>query len=193
MYYILDSKGGFRYSDATNKNYSDWTLTPVPQPCWSPRFSGIRDDTTGEWSGVWVQEVEPVPTAEEMCFRIDAYADEMRRLVAVDPLRAVEYERTAAEAQAFKDAGYPEDAVPRTVAAWAIMGRTAEEAADGILTEAAKYAEVLYLVRERRLEAKELIRRKLAAGEIDEARQVVDDAIKAIQTAVSGSRSSEDL
>ncbi|POA49426.1 phage tail protein [Pseudomonas sp. MPR-ANC1] len=128
-----------------------------------------------------------------MCFRIDAYADEMRRLVAVDPLRAVEYERTAAEAQAFKDAGYPEDAVPRTVAAWAIMGRTAEEAADGILTEAAKYAEVLYLVRERRLEAKELIRRKLAAGEIDEARQVVDDAIKAIQTAVSGSRSSEDL
>ncbi|PNA66102.1 phage tail protein, partial [Pseudomonas sp. FW305-76] len=85
------------------------------------------------------------PTAEEMCFRIDAYADEMRRLVAVDPLRAVEYERTAAEAQAFKDAGYPEDAVPRTVAAWAIMGRTAEEAADGILTEAAKYAEVLYL------------------------------------------------
>ncbi|POA25691.1 phage tail protein [Pseudomonas sp. FW305-3-2-15-E-TSA2] len=121
-----------------------------------------------------------------MCARIDNYADQARQTVAGDPLRAVEYERAAGEAQAFKDAGYPEDAVPRTVAAWAITGRTPQEAADSILTEAAQYAEVLYQIRERRLEAKELIKAKLAAGSIDEAKQIADEAIKAIQAAVTG-------
>ncbi|WP_256657002.1 hypothetical protein [Pseudomonas sp. BGI-2] len=186
MYYILDSKGGFLYSDADNKNYPNWTLIPLPQPCWNPRFAGARDKATGEWTGMWLQDGEPAPTAEELCVRIDNYADEMRRLVAGDPLRAVEYERAAAEAQQFKDDGYPDNAVPRTVAAWAITGRTPREAADSILAEAEQYAEVLYQIREHRLQAKELIKQKIAAGAAAEAKQIADDAIKAIQTAVAG-------
>jgi len=186
MYYILDSKGGFLYSDATNKDCPNWTPIPLPQPCWNPRFAGSRNDTTGEWTGMWLQDGEPDPTAEELCLRIDTYADEMRRLVAGDPLRAVEYERAAAEAKQFKEDGYPDDAVPRTVAAWAITGRTPREAADSILGEAAQYAEVLYQIREQRLQAKELIKEKVAAGAAMEAKHIADDAIKAIQAAVAG-------
>ncbi|WP_423205016.1 hypothetical protein PGC34_05970 [Pseudomonas kribbensis] len=186
MYFILDSNGEFLYSDATNKNYLDWTLIPLPQPCWNPRFSGARDKTTGEWTGVWLQDGEPVPTAEDICFRIDTYADEMRRFVAGDPLRAVEYGRVIAETQQFKDDGYPGSAVPRTVAAWAITGRTPREAADSILAEAKQYTEVLSKIRDLRLQARELIKQKIASGATEDAQQIANDAITAIQAAVSG-------
>ncbi|WP_141231882.1 hypothetical protein [Pseudomonas sp. Irchel s3h9] len=188
MYYILDSKGGFLYSDASNKNYSDWTLIPLPQPCWNPRFTGARDKETGEWTGMWVQDGEPVPTADEICLRIDTYADEIRRLVAGDPLRAVEYERATAEAQQFKDDGYPGDAVPRTVAAWAITGRTPREAADSMLAEASQYVQVLNFIRENRLQAKEQIKQKIATGATIEAKQIADEAIIAIQAAAADVR-----
>lgn len=188
MYYILDSNGGFLYSDASNRNYPDWTLMPLPQPCWNPRFTGARDKETGEWTGIWVQDGEQTPTADEMCLRIDTYADEMRRLVAGDPLRAVEYERATAETQQFKDEGYPVDSVPRTVAAWAITGRTPREAADSMLAEAAQYAQVLNQIREHRLQAKQQIKQKIAAGATMEAKQIADKAIIAIQATVADFR-----
>lgn len=186
MIFVIDQNGRFLYSADASAEATHWTAAPLPQPCWNPRFKGTRIRETGEWKGQWEHDGEPVPTAADLCARIDNYADQARQTVAGDPLRAVEYERAAGEAQAFKDAGYPADAVPRTVAAWAITGRTPQEAADSILTEAAQYAEVLYQIRERRLEAKELIKAKLAAGAIDEAKQIADEAIKAIQAAVTG-------
>ncbi|WP_256584861.1 MULTISPECIES: phage tail protein [unclassified Pseudomonas] len=186
MIFVIDQNGRFLYAADAPGEAAHWTAAPLPQPCWNPRFKGTRIRETGEWKGQWEHDGEPVPTAADLCARIDNYADQARQTVAGDPLRAVEYERAAGEAQAFKDAGYPEDAVPRTVAAWAITGRTPQEAADSILTEAAQYAEVLYQIRERRLEAKELIKAKLAAGSIDEAKQIADEAIKAIQAAVTG-------
>jgi len=186
MIYVIDQNGLFLYAADNSAGAKHWTIAPLPQPCWNPRFKGTRIKESGEWIGQWEHDGEPVPTAADLCARIDNYADQARQIVAGDPLRAVEYERAASEAQAFKDAGYPADAVPRTVAAWAITGRTPQEAADSILTEAAQYAEVLYQIRERRLEAKELIRGKIAAGAIDEAKQIAADAIKDIQTAVTG-------
>lgn len=188
MYYILDSNGGFLYSDASNKNYPDWTLIPIPQPCWNPRFTGARDKLTGEWTGKWVQDGEQQPSADEMCLRIDNYADEMRQLLAGDPLRAAEYERAIAEARQFKDESYPDDAVPRTVAAWAITGRTPREAADSMLAEADQYAQVLNQIREHRLQAKAQIKQKIAAGATLEAKQIADTAITAIQAAAAGVR-----
>lgn len=192
MIFVIDQNGGFLYAADAPAGAANWTAVQLPQPCWNPRFKGSRINDTGEWKGQWEHDGEPVPTAADLCARIDSYADQARQVVAGDPLRAVEYERAAAEAQAFKDAGYPVDAVPRTVAAWAIMGRTPAEAADGILTEAAKYAEVLYMVRERRLEAKELIKSKIAAGAIDGAKRLADEAIKAIQAAVTGQGAATD-
>jgi hypothetical protein len=186
MIFVIDQTGRFLYATDAPAGALDWTAVQLPQPCWNPRFKGERISDTGEWKGQWEHDGEPVPTVAELCATIDNYADQARRRVAVDPLRAVEYERTAAEAQAFKDAGYPADAVPRAVAAWAIMGRTPQQSADSILTEAAQYAEVLYLLREQRLEAKELIRRNVAAGAVDEAKRVADEAIKAIQTVMTG-------
>lgn len=124
--------------------------------------------------------------SEELLYRIDAAADAARARVAGDPLRAVEYDRARIEAQAFADAGYPADAVPRTVAAWAINGRTAQQAANSILAEAAAYTEALYVIRETRLAAKEQIRTLMAAGEVEQAQQVVEHTVAAIEAAVAG-------
>jgi len=125
-------------------------------------------------------------TLSEICQKVDIAADRARRAVAGDPLRAVEYDRARIEAQAFADAGYPADAVPRTVAAWAINGRTAQQAADSILAEAAAYTEALYVIRETRLAAKEQIRTLMAAGEVEQAQQLAEQTIAAIEAAVAG-------
>jgi hypothetical protein len=186
MIFIISAAGSFLHTAEDAAGYSNWTTEPLPQPCWNPRFVGKRDKETGEWVGDWVHDGEPAPTDYELCAKIDFFADKVRQAVAGDPLRAVEYDRAASEAQVFKDAGYPADAVPRTVAAWAINGRTAVEAADSILTEATQYAEVLYLIRERRLQAKELVRQKIAVGAFKEAKQITADAVEAIQTAATG-------
>ena len=132
--------------------------------------------------------VTPSPqiTATSLCQQIDAAADTARRAVAGDPLRAVEYERAASEAQAFKDAGYPASAVPRTVASWAIGGRTAQQAADNILLESAAYTEALYQIREARLGAKELIRQAMAAGDVDQAQDIAAETIASIEASISG-------
>ncbi|WP_313279814.1 hypothetical protein [Stutzerimonas balearica] len=121
-----------------------------------------------------------------LCTRVDATADTARARVAGDPLRAVEYDRARIEAQAFADAGYPADAVPRTVAAWAISGRTPQQAADSILAEAAAYSEALYVIRETRLAAKEQIRALVNVGEVEQAQQLTEQTIAAIAAAVAG-------
>lgn len=139
------------------------------------------------WDGKMFTAPQAVmPSADELCTRVDTAADAARARVAGDPLRAVEYDRAAAEAQAFADAGYPAAAVPRTVAAWAINGRTAREAADSILAEAAAYTEALYVIRETRLAAKEQIRSLMAADEVEQAQQLAEQTIAAIEAAVAG-------
>jgi hypothetical protein len=129
--------------------------------------------------------IEPI-TAIGLCLAIDTAADAARRAVAGDPLRAVEYERAADQAQAFKAAGYPAEDVPRTVSAWAIGGRTAQQAADSILAESAAYTEALYQIREARLGAKELVRQAMAAGEAEQAQDIAVETIANIEVAVAG-------
>lgn len=128
----------------------------------------------------------PALTVSDLCRAIDSAADTARAAVAGDPLRAVEYEKAAAEAQAFKAAGYPAEAVPRTVSAWAINGRTAQQAADSILAEAAAYNEALYQIREARLQAKALVRAAMDAGQVELAKGIAAETIAAIAAAVAG-------
>ncbi|MBF3054127.1 hypothetical protein HKW90_06960 [Pseudomonas aeruginosa] len=127
-----------------------------------------------------------LPTSSELCSRIDSAADTARTAVVGDPTRTIEYERAAAEAAQFKAAGYPAENFPRTVAAWAINGRTAQQAADSILAEAADYTESLYQIRETRLQAKELVRQAMEAGDTQQAQAIAAETIAAIQAAVAG-------
>lgn len=127
----------------------------------------------------------PAPTDEALCQRIDTAADASRRAVAGDPLRAVEYDRARLAAEQFAAADYQGE-VPAMVAAWAINGRTAQQAADDILLEAASYTSALELLRTTRLAAKEQVRALMAAGEVEQAQQVVDQAVEAIEAAVAG-------
>lgn len=124
-------------------------------------------------------------TTDELCTRIDTAADTARARVAGDPLRAVEYDRARIAAEHFAAAGYQGD-VPPMVAAWAINGRTPREAADDILHEAAQYTAALIALRETRLAAKEQVRALMGASEVEQAQQVVEQTVAAIQAAVAG-------
>jgi len=158
-----------------------------PLLCWQPVGQARGCGPGWLWDGeTFTAPASLSPDAEELCISIDAAADAARARVAGDPLRAVEYDRARIEAQAFAEAGYPADAVPRTVAAWAINGRTAQQAADSILAEAAAYTEALYVIRETRLAAKDQIRMLMAAGEVEQAQQLAEQTIAAIEAAVAG-------
>jgi len=125
------------------------------------------------------------PTIASLCAEIDHEADLARVAVAGDPLRAVEYQRAADEAQAFKDAGYPQ-AVPPMVAAWAIGGRTAKQAADNILAEAAAYNGALVWLRTTRLAAKEQVREMMESEQYEAARTLASATVSAIRASVAG-------
>jgi hypothetical protein len=172
------------------KHYKD----PVTGQVYAYEADGTQDDfipanlvaITVEEAAILTQSpAEPV-TVVSLCAQLDAVADSARHQVAGDPLRAVEYERAATEAQAFAAAGYPEGEVPRTVAAWAINGRSARQAADSILAEATAFTEALYQIRETRLQAKELVRQAMAEGNPEQAQDIAAEAIAAIEAAVAG-------
>jgi len=129
--------------------------------------------------------LSPAPDLAIHLAAIDSAADTARARVAGDPLRAVEYDRARIAAEQFAAAGYEGD-VPPMVAAWAINGRTAQEAADDILHEAAQYTAALIALRETRLAAKEQVRILMAAGDIEQAQQVVEQTVAAIGAAVAG-------
>jgi hypothetical protein len=135
---------------------------------------------------VLVDSAVEQPSCLELCAQIDEAADRARETVAGDPLRAVEYQRAADEAQAFKDAGYPAEAVPPMVAAWAIGDRTAQQAADNILAEAAAYNAALVWLRATRLAAKEQIRALMEAERPEDAKALADETVANIQAAVQG-------
>ncbi|MEN3030297.1 hypothetical protein [Chromobacterium amazonense] len=91
------------------------------------------------------------------CQQIDAAADDARRAVLGDPLRAVEYQRAEAEAAAFKAAGY-KGAMPPCVQSWAdAAGLEPQAAADSILGEAAAWNKALHQLRAIRLRAKQAV------------------------------------
>ena len=120
-----------------------------------------------------------------LCQQVDDAADVARRAVVGDPLRAVEYERAAAEARAFTDAGY-QGTVPPMVAAWAISGRTPQQAAEDILNEAAQYNGALVQLRTTRLQGKELIRAAMAADDIGQAQDIAAETVAAIEATAAG-------
>ncbi|BCR26630.1 hypothetical protein [Aquipseudomonas alcaligenes] len=155
-------------------------LTPLPRP-----------SADYQWTGTaWVldadlQAANLLALQASLCAQIDAAADTARRAVAGDPLRAVEYDRARLQAEQFAAAGY-EGEVPAMVAAWAINGRSPQQAADSILAEAAAYTHALELLRTTRLAAKEQVSTLMAAGEVEQAQQLTDQTIAAIETAVAG-------
>ncbi|MDF2073186.1 phage tail protein [Pseudomonas mendocina] len=124
-------------------------------------------------------------TAAALCQRIDTAADAARRAVAGDPLRAVEYDRARVQAEQFAAADYQGE-VPAMVAAWAINGRTPQQAADSILAEASAYTNALELLRTTRLAAKEQVRALMAANQVEQAQQLTDQTIASIKAAVAG-------
>lgn len=154
------------------------TLEPRPSPDHS--WNGSAWDFDADLQAINLKVLQAT-----LCQQVDTAADTARAAVAGDPLRAVEYDRAASEAQAFAAAGY-QGTVPPMVAAWAINGRTAQQAADDILREAAQYNGALVQLRATRLQAKELIRQAMANGNVEQAQDIAAETIAAIEAAVAG-------
>ncbi len=129
--------------------------------------------------------IPQIPTSEYLCSQIDTAADVARRAVAGDPLRAVEYANAATEAQAFAASGY-QGSVPPMVAAWAINGRTPQQAADSILAQAAQYNAALVQLRTLRLQAKENIRVAMTEGNLIQAQDITAATEALITSTVAG-------
>lgn len=163
-------------------------VQPSEPPAIGPRQSLQElppESVDGTWRQRWSISTQPPTSAEELCAAIDAAADAARQAVAGDPLRAVEYDRARIDAEQFAAAGY-QGAVPPMVAAWAIGGRTPQQAAENILQEAAQYTAALEQLRTVRLAAKEQVRALVSAGELSQAQTVADQTVAAIHAAVTG-------
>jgi len=151
------------------------------------QFANRQPGMAEEWLNEDSSELQPSPRdiEFELCTRIDTAADTARARVAGDPLRAVEYDRARIDAEGFAAANYQGE-VPPMVAAWAINGRTAQEAADDILHEAAQYTAALVALREIRLAAKEQVRVLMAKGKIEQAQQLAEQTTSVIESSVVG-------
>ena len=94
--------------------------------------------------------------------------------------RALEYDLTAAEATAFKSAGYVGEA-PRSVSIWAqIQNISAQEACDQILFAREQYVNLLLSIREVRLQAKADIAAAADEAAIASIKETAIDALTQI-------------
>ncbi|MFY1021510.1 hypothetical protein [Ectopseudomonas khazarica] len=183
---LADHRGEV-YSTATGEAQQHDALGALPEDL----TTEPRPSADHRWSGsAWAFDAELQAANQQallasLCQSIDTAADLARRAVAGDPLRAVEYDRARLAAEQFAAADYQGE-VPAMVAAWAINGRTPQQAADSILAEAAAYTHALELLRTTRLAAKEQIRALMAANQVDQAQQVADQTIASIEAAVAG-------
>lgn len=183
---VADHRGTV-YSTATGAAQQHDALGELPSGLTvAPRPSADHLWTGSDWAlDQALQAANRLALQTSLCTQIDNAADAARRAVAGDPLRAVEYDRARIEAEAFAAAGYQGE-VPPMVAAWAINGRTPQQAAESILAEAAQYTAALVQLRQVRLAAKEHIRALMAAGEVEQAQQLAAQTIAAIEAAVAG-------
>lgn len=183
---VADHRGTV-YSTATGAPQQRAALGELPEGLTTePRPSPDHGWTGSAWAfDAAVQASNRLALQNALCASVDAAADAARHTVAGDPLRAVEYDRARLEAEQFAAANY-QGAVPPMVAAWAINGRTAQQAADNILAEAAQYTDALVQLRTVRLQAKEQIRALMAAYQIEQAQQLAEQTIAAIGAAVAG-------
>lgn len=129
---------------------------------------------------------DAIATLSELQLRVDKAADAARQAIVVDPVRALEYEKAAADAQMFVDLEYPNDNIPRSVSAWAIDGRSPRDAADSILAEAANYNNALYTLRETRLAIKSQLASLYNSGNVSSALLLADATVNMIEQSVAG-------
>jgi len=120
---------------------------------------------------------------EAACQQVDQAADSARRAVLGESLRALEYQVTAQEAEAFAAAGFTGE-VPPTVQAWMDAAELdAQAAAESILAEAHAWKDALYKIRAARLKGKQGV---LRSANHSAAEVIADSAIAAIHASVQG-------
>lgn len=139
---------------------------------------------------LWLQQGnQPTPQLslaelqEQLLREIDAAADSTRSVTLGSEPKLAEYQRAAAEAQAFKDAAYKGEAPP-AVRSWAeAKGWDGQQAADSILAKAAACEQALHAIRDVRLKGKEAVRQ---AADETAACAATDEAVSRLQQLAAG-------
>jgi hypothetical protein len=108
------------------------------------------------------RETLPLGDFKDHCLKeIDALADTVRARILVAPTNTVEYSLTETQAREYQESGY-QGTVPPAVASWAYAKRrkgwTAEQATEDIITTADAWKNLLWFIRAKRLDTKELVR-----------------------------------
>ncbi|BCL91380.1 hypothetical protein MAFF211479_10810 [Ralstonia solanacearum] len=148
-----------------------------------------RPSAAHVWNeGRWIEDAQLkasqlVALRQRLCDQLDAAADAVRLAVVGDPLRVVEYQRAADEAQAYQAAGYAGEAPPSVQSAADAKGSTARAAADEILAMHAAWNAALYGIRSLRLAGKERIRNAVSE---DAVRTATDQAIAGVRGVLAG-------
>ncbi|QOK96358.1 phage tail protein [Ralstonia pseudosolanacearum] len=170
----------FSKTDGSTVTIADIGVTPAGVNA----TETARPSSAHVWTaGKWVEDAQLkaallVALRQRLCDQLDAAADAVRLAVVGDPLRVVEYQRAADEAQAYQAAGYAGDAPPSVQSAADAKGSTAREAADDILAMHAAWNAALYGIRALRLAGKERIR---SAASEEATRTTADQAIAGVR------------
>lgn len=149
--------------------------------------SALPFDPALEWkNNQWVQNPEKqaaflAALKLALCDQLDAAADSARLCIVGEPLRALEYDRAASEAQAFRAAGYKGDVPVYVQCAAEATGQSPKAATDDILAMSAEWNAALYRIRRLRLKGKEAIRNAQTEAEARQAAQEAERAIRSIQ------------
>lgn len=134
-------------------------LTPIPQP--SPDYGW----TQGQWVLDAARQIQRRQVlADELTRKVDGIADLVRDFTCGGPTRMAEYALAISDALEFQSSGYPDDAIPRSVAAGVSPSKTARQAAEEVIAASTHSEEAVYRIRELRLTAKAEIRQLLADG-----------------------------
>jgi hypothetical protein len=174
---MVEDHRGLCFQTADGAAVEHTQLGPLPEGL----TSEPRPTPAHRWdAGVWVfdevlEKQNREEAVSELTREVDIAADSARERLCGGVLRASEYQLTTDEALAFRDNGYPDDDVPRSIASAVTASKTAQQAADEVLAAAARCQEYLQQIREIRLGAKALIRAQLVDGKHEEALRLVTD------------------
>lgn len=128
----------------------------------------------------WVEQARLADTLLSHTLLIDQAAEAARARVISQPTNTEEYHVAAADATAWRSAGYA-GAAPESVASWADAKRrrgwTNQQAAEDILATADQWRGLLLGIRRLRLNAKELVRDATTSLEADLALETFLDSL----------------
>lgn len=169
-------------------------LIAIPMPDFNPNthkcFRDGAEFVDNKWHYKWTtvelteEEIVNLVASAKKSALIQINNDDNKIYADVVGNKTTEYLDAAADAKAFKDAGYPVSTVPKSVQSWADakLTWTAQQAADDILAQQVAWKAAAEVIREVRLREKEAVKRATTIEEIEAAMFIWNNFVVSIRT-----------